>query len=43
MKKEYSTKPYSFWLNQRMITARWFGEKIGKMVLLDKLSAQENS
>ncbi|CBY16205.1 unnamed protein product [Oikopleura dioica] len=31
MKKEYSTKPYSFWLNQQMITARWFGEKIGKM------------
>ncbi|CBY16441.1 unnamed protein product, partial [Oikopleura dioica] len=31
LRKEYSTKPYSFWLNQRMITARWFGEKIGKM------------
>merc|ERR1719276_717398 len=30
LKQEYNLT-WSFWLNQRMITARWFGEKLGKM------------
>ena len=38
IEKEYNLK-WSFWLNQRMFTARWFGEKIGKMVFSGGIKA----